>query len=180
MNKILVSCFSLCKIENNGKFKSTKQADFILSQFDENNQYHAMTIASYNNLVNWEVTADQAGIVSIIKTAEKSGKKAVYFQRRNDADQADLIAQKELESKQMIIESNANLDQQIAIHEKIIAERKLQDDVLIATVQTMVDQGKATEQQLVELKQSLHLCFLSAIKANLAEIERYKSHYQTI
>jgi hypothetical protein len=175
MNKILVSCFSLCKIENNGKFKSTKQADFILSQFDENKQYHAMTIASYNNLVNWEVTADQAGIVSIIKTAEKSGKKAVYFQRRNDADQADLIAQKELEKEQRKQADKAYAIERIAyLQGKIDAEKQANNNVIELAKQ----QPNATQEKIQEIQELFNQAISLRFKAELAEIEKLKAEIE--
>lgn len=77
------SIFSLARY-NNGKFKSQKQADFIIAFLKERGGY----VGNFHNgyhAVDFTAEWDNEGITKITSRAVKSNKQKVVFQRKDDA-----------------------------------------------------------------------------------------------
>lgn len=104
-DNISKSIFSLARY-NNGKFKSDKQADFIVRALEAIKQaeegrikstgtgeeelqrlgtHFASYASNYGAVVDYYAKWNNEGITKITKKAVKSGKESVIFQRKDDA-----------------------------------------------------------------------------------------------
>lgn len=105
---LLVSFFSLVK-NNNGFFKSEKQAAFMLKMTDGHyvttqqlhfGEYDARTRRN-TAMITWSVTLDNQGVVKMEKTASKGTQ--VYFERTQEF--FDKLAAKKSAAKQEQLDS---------------------------------------------------------------------------
>jgi hypothetical protein len=177
MDKILASCFNLAKWENNGKFKSEKQAEFLLSKFDSNSEYTAGTLGPYNSQLIWTVKTDKIGIVSITKLAYKSGKTAITFERKSETELADLIVSNKTKSEQIKaerIEVTANL---INSMQSLIDAERASNAVIIELAST---QPNVTADQIASLTACFEMAIGSKFKYEIAVIVEQKAELERL
>jgi hypothetical protein len=172
MDKILASCFNLAKWENNGKFKSEKQAEFLLSKFDSNSEYSACTLGPYNSQLIWTVKADKTGIVSITKLAYKSGKTAITFQRRSDSELADLIVSQRIKAEKIKAEKIEIITNLMKLAQARIDKQKQEFKDLMDLVKS---QPSITQEQINNVQESCDASLQIQHKQDFADLARWQA-----
>jgi len=115
---------------NSGLFKSTKQADFILSNVLDNihvaQQRHVFgDHQGCVRITEYTFFMDQSGVSKVVKTSKTQGKQSVYFDR-NDKTLVKTFADKTRTKQQRQIKANAinvlrsHLDQVEALKTKVM------------------------------------------------------------
>jgi hypothetical protein len=143
---------------NNGFFKSTKQAEFLLSQCNVNTNQYLTTGSNYGNRFETLYTLDVLGVVSIQTTGIKTQNVKITFTRL-DADALAVKIQNE-ETKQAILKEYDSLSNQIDLIRADIAKNDRQATSFMKASLRMEDEGA--------------LAFYSAIS------EEYESDYQAM
>jgi hypothetical protein len=177
MDKILASCFNLAKWENNGKFKSEKQAEFLLSKFDANAEYSACTLGPYNSQLIWTVKADKTGIVSITKLAYKSGKTAITFQRKSDSELAALVISERIKAEKIKAEKIEVITNLMASAQARIEKQKEEDLKLMDTVRS---QPSATAEMVASIQEGINTLLQVKYKADFEDLARWQAELDEI
>lgn len=107
MNQIATSFASLVK-NNNGVFVSAKQAEFLLSQCD-NNEFVSLG-SMYGNTFYIVYVCDSMGVVKTVKHANKTGKTCTTWERQ---DANIYVAEKQAKVERVAAEQ-AIVNKQIA------------------------------------------------------------------
>lgn len=153
---ILASVYSLAK-NNNGFFKSEKQAKFLISQLESMNGafVESFSFGEFNGakalrtvFVSW----DSKGITQIKTVADVSRKESVKFTRISETDFADKQAQKQAEKEASRLQSIADYQRLIAEQQSMIDSKAAYNASLLEKAQ----QSTAVTPELIEgLKVSL-------------------------
>lgn len=109
---------------NNGFFKSTKQAEFLLSRCNVNTNQYLTTVSNYGNWFDTLYTLDNLGVVSIQTTGIKTQNVKITFTRL-DADALAVKIQNE-ETKHAILNEYDSLSNQIDLMRANIVENDKQ------------------------------------------------------
>jgi hypothetical protein len=177
MDKILASCFNLAKWENNGEFKSTAQAEFLLSKFDANSEYSACTLGPYNSQLIWTVKADKTGIVSITKLAYKSGKTAVYFERKTETELTALVISERVKAERIKAEKIEVITNLMASAQARIEKQKEEDLKLMDTVRS---QPSATAEMVASIQEGINTLLQVKYKADFEDLARWQAELDEI
>jgi hypothetical protein len=177
MDKILASCFNLAKWENNGKFKSEKQAEFLLSKFDANSEYSACTLGPYNSQLIWTVKADKTGIVSITKLAYKSGKTTITFQRKSDSELAALVISERIKAEKIKAEKIEVITNLMASAQARIEKQKEEDLKLMDTVRS---QPTVTDEMIASIQEGVNLSLQIQYKHDFEDLARWQAELDEI
>lgn len=177
MDKILASCFNLAKWENNGKFKSERQAEFLLSKFDSNSEYSACTLGPYNSQLIWTVKADKDGIVSISKLAYKSGKTAITFQRRSDSELAALVISERIKAEKIKAERIEIITNLIQKTQARIDKQKEEDLKLMEIVRS---QPSVTDEMIASIQEGINASLRIQYRHDFEDLARWQAELDEI
>jgi hypothetical protein len=177
MDKILASCFNLAKLENNGMFKSEKQAAFLLANFDSNSEYTAITKGPYDSTLIWTVKADKTGIVSITKLARKSGKTAITFERKSDSELTALVISERIKAEQLKAERIEVTTNLINSMQSLIDAERVNN---AAIIELASNQPNATADQISNLVSCFEMSIESKFKYEIATIIAQKAELERL
>lgn len=162
MSNILISVYSLAN-NNNGFFKSEKQAKFLISELDkvggsfiEYFQFGYTGKEKHSRLVT--VSYDNQGIIEIRTKAEKSGKESVKFTRKTAQEFAVIQAAKIAECNKETLQSITAIENNIAELQAIIDCVKAENSALLEKVkqatqdQAIIDNMKNSLDQMLVIK----------------------------
>ena len=147
------SLFSLVK-NNNGFFKSDKQAAFLLSQCQEEYSYVGGNGSIYGNSFFFEFYMDQNGITSVVKHTNNDSK--TQWMRMDDDEFASIMnLKKELRTIATWVNKAGNIVNNFETHSiqkllKMIPVGKPEQDCLVC-----VELHKKWEAKIKDLKQQI-------------------------
>jgi hypothetical protein len=183
-NNVLISLFALAK-NNNGFFKSEKQAQFLTKFLADNEGifiesfsfgYTGKTKAERTTFFTW----DDQGITKITTKASVSGKESVKFARMDSAEYDAKKAKAIADHNAVVLASIDRLSVEIATDEKEIDSELARLADVITKIRT-TESEKVTLIEKEELIQYLEKSYASKIEAikerikfKLNLIERHK------
>lgn len=181
MSNILISVYSLAN-NNNGFFKSEKQAQFLISELDKvGGQFIEWFAFGYTGKEKHSrfvtVSYDNQGIIEIRTKAEKSGKGSVKFTRKTAQEFAAIQAAKIAQCNAETIQSIAAIENNIAEQQAIINGVKAENTALLEKVkqatqdQAMIDNMKNSLDQMLAIKTVEQVKQIEFWQAKLIEVK---------
>ena len=158
-------------------FKSEKQAAFLLANFDNNSEYTAYTSGPYNSQLIWTVKADKTGIVSITKLAYKSGKTAVYFERKTETELTALVISERVKAERIKAEKIEVITNLMQSTQARIDKQKAEDEALMETVRS---QPSATDEMVASIQEGISTLFQIKHKADFEDLARWQAELDAI
>jgi hypothetical protein len=178
-NSILVSVYALAK-NNNGFFKSEKQAAFLTAELDkaQGTFIEGFSFGEYNGAYSTRtvtVAYDAQGITEIKTTGDKTRKTVIKFTRQDSELFAAKQAVKQAEIAQAKVDTIAFHQQAIAQHKQVIEAIQNELGAFKTALQQPLVEGKITQEQYADMVDTYTKMNQPKIDKALSDISYHES-----